>query len=263
MLQQAIEQAVARERFGMKPLHEAALPILNGDSSFADPLARLEERLGGVAYKKLVKAVLRHAFLIELVKLPGVETTKMRARWDSQLGGDPRECSFDDCRVIALKLITDLVGGWLDTNDNEEALRLFLENQLLSYEAPIDYIAIDASKMHRPDNIQLPRFSLLRQDTEAARLRQGRNAQPRRPVLSSGSQGQDRHQDVFDGSGSDWTPPDEPREALGGSSRLRSVCPSQDLSGSRDDACRAAVSIRRIPPRTSAGASKRRAVDGD
>ena len=34
-------------------------------------------------------------FLIELVKVPKIETTKFRMRWFGQLEGDPRYCSFD------------------------------------------------------------------------------------------------------------------------------------------------------------------------
>jgi hypothetical protein len=109
-------------------------------------------------YKQLACGILRHAFLIELVKIPGIETTKFRTRWYSQLSGDPRECSFEECLEIAQDLVFTLINSWLNNSENFEVLTLFLEHGILPYELPIDYIERPVindiiTRIHRRDNI--------------------------------------------------------------------------------------------------------------
>jgi hypothetical protein len=45
----------------------------------------------GEKYQKIGKALIRYIFLIELVKVPAIETTKFRVRWFEQLNVGSRE----------------------------------------------------------------------------------------------------------------------------------------------------------------------------
>jgi hypothetical protein len=105
-------------------------------------------------YKKLTHAILRSAFLIELVKVPKIETTKFRVRWCEQLDNDPRWCSFDECLLIA----TDLFKALLDRLQEEtfrEALNLSFSCGLIPYETPIDYQCryTQSGRIHERGNI--------------------------------------------------------------------------------------------------------------
>ena len=89
-------------------------------------------------YKNLTFSILRNVFLIELVKIPKIETTKFRVRWFEQLNGDPRHCSFEECSKIATDLLRSLP-IWLNTTAHSEALNLAFAYGLIPYEAPLDY----------------------------------------------------------------------------------------------------------------------------
>ena len=93
-------------------------------------------------------AILRHVFLIELVKLPAIETTKVRVRWFPQLDGDQRWCSFEECLSICSDLIATIAEGWMDNPQHAELLSLLFKHPLLPYEAPLDYQV-------RPDRTEL------------------------------------------------------------------------------------------------------------
>jgi hypothetical protein len=97
---------------------------------------------------------LRSSLLIELVKVPKIETTKFRVRWFGQLKDDPRWCSFEECYEIACDLLTTLP-KWLEVSQNAEVLRLSLDFGLIPYEAPIDYFARLGKKgrLHERGNI--------------------------------------------------------------------------------------------------------------
>ncbi len=87
---------------------------------------------------------MRSAFLIELVKHPKIEATKVRVRWDESryvplLKNDPRFCSFDECLQIALDLLGQLP-AWLEDKNHAEVLETAFECSVLPYEAPIDYL---------------------------------------------------------------------------------------------------------------------------
>lgn len=96
--------------------------------------------------------------MIELVKIPGIETTKFRTRWYSQLNSDPRKCSFEECLEIAQYLVLTLTSGWLDRSENALALDLSLDCGILPYELPIDYLerpntGDSTTRVHRKNNI--------------------------------------------------------------------------------------------------------------
>jgi hypothetical protein len=95
--------------------------------------------LGARNYKKLSQTILRNAFLIELVKVPKIETTKFRQRWYQHLNNDPRGCPFEECLEIALGLLEQLP-KWMINPSHAEVLTLSFECSIIPYEAPIDYI---------------------------------------------------------------------------------------------------------------------------
>lgn len=137
-MQSSIESMVEAERFSMSSLAKKVWPLLAAHSHIAMLVPKLQQSLG-THFDAVVFAILRHVFLIELVKVPAIETTKFRVRWFSQLNGDPRHCEFEECLDIARDLLSDLCDGWLNTPENNELLRLFFDYSILPYEVPLDY----------------------------------------------------------------------------------------------------------------------------
>lgn len=137
-MQATIERLLASEHFSMPALCDAVLPLIERHASVAHAIPVLQ-RLLGRDYKNFVCAVIRHVFLTELVKVPKIETTKVRFRWYSQLENDQRYCSFEECLGMAEDLLVEISNGWLENQENLEVLQLFLNHSLLPYEMPLDY----------------------------------------------------------------------------------------------------------------------------
>lgn len=137
-MQQTIESIVEAERFSMSALASRVWPLVEAHGEIAQLVPRLRERLGQ-HYNSLAFAILRNVFLIELVKVPAIETTKFRVRWCNQLEQDPRRCEFSECINLARELLAELSNGWLDIPENDEMLRLSFGHSLLPYEVPLDY----------------------------------------------------------------------------------------------------------------------------
>jgi hypothetical protein len=157
-MQEIIENLTAVDRFSMNTLYNNVWSIFTSDQKIANSANVLQNRFSKKKYKQLACGILRSAFLIELVKVPKIESTKFRTRWYSQLSGDPRECSFEECLEIAQNLLLTLTNSWLNESANCEALILFLENSILPYELPIDYIERPAihdtvTRIHRIGNL--------------------------------------------------------------------------------------------------------------
>jgi len=158
-MQEIIERLISLDRFSMNELYNHVWGIFSDDEVIVDSAITLKENLGNKKYKQLACGILRHAFLIELVKVPGIETTKFRTRWYSQLGEDPRQCSFEECLEIAQHLVLTLENNWLGESRNIEALNLFLEYGILPYELPIDYLERPADhnvtdRIHKMGNVE-------------------------------------------------------------------------------------------------------------
>ena len=133
------EQLVERvDNFNMASLAKEVWPAIETISSIGDAVSKLRYQLGADDYRKLSYSVLRNAFLIELVKVPKIETTKFRVRWVDQLDGDPRYCSYEECLEVAVELLSTLP-GWLEDPSHTETLRLSFSNGIIPYEAPMDY----------------------------------------------------------------------------------------------------------------------------
>lgn len=154
-MQEIIEKIIAAECFNMNSLFEEVSPIFSAEELFSDKLSILKNTLNQKNYKRFVSGILRHVFLIELVKLPKAGTTKFRTRWDSQLNGDPRQCSFAECLEIAQELISNLANICLDTPENIEIFNLFFDSNIIPYELPIDYLELPDinNKIHQKGNI--------------------------------------------------------------------------------------------------------------
>ena len=128
---------VTNDSFNMRRLADVVWPLIEPLPSVAAVSPVLRNCLGA-NYRKLSYSILRNAFLIELVKVPKIETTKFRVRWFGQLEGDPRYCSFDECLNIAVELLATLP-TWLETPAHAECLNLSFSNGIIPYEAPLDY----------------------------------------------------------------------------------------------------------------------------
>lgn len=109
----------------------------------------LEQNIGSDAYKTLnhklqtnytnfMKSLIRTVFLIELVKVPKIESTKFRMRWFYQLEDDPRFCSFEECFEM-FKSLAIQACDWLDIPENLKLYTLIKNCSVLPYELPIDY----------------------------------------------------------------------------------------------------------------------------
>lgn len=154
-MRNSIEAIVEAERFSMSALTGRVWPLIEARRGMGRIVSLLRNRLGS-NYSALAAAILRHVFLIELVKVPAIETTKFRVRWFQQLEGDPRRCDFAECLDIARDLLADLSNGWLDIPENNELLQLCFNHSILPYEVPLDYqerpLGDAAIRIHRRGN---------------------------------------------------------------------------------------------------------------
>ena len=121
------------------------------------PYIGAAQQLLGLNYPTVAEDLIRQCFLTEIVKAAGTKTTKFSTRWDDALHNDPRFCSPQECLQILASMLKQLTGGWLNSKQNAEALRLSISRRIISYELPIDYISRPAdnnTRIHRLGNIQ-------------------------------------------------------------------------------------------------------------
>ncbi len=155
VLRKAFEDIVERDAdFSMTQLLVAVWPQIEAIPRVGAIVEPLKQQLNQRSYRKLSQVVVRAAFLIELVKVPKIETTKFRVRWCQQLNGDPRGCSFQECVDIACDLMESLP-GWLVEEAHLESLQLSFDCSILPYEAPLDYTArlTRQGRIHQRGNI--------------------------------------------------------------------------------------------------------------
>ena len=141
------------DNFSMARLALVVWPLIEALPNVAMTVPMLRTRLGA-DYRKLSYSIIRNAFLIELVKVPKIETTKFRVRWFDQLEGDPRYCSFEECLNIAVELLATLP-TWLETPSHAECLNLSFSNGMIPYEAPLDYTTrfTQQGRLHQQGNL--------------------------------------------------------------------------------------------------------------
>ncbi len=160
-MRDAIERAVDTERFNMNTLRKAVWPLLTSHPRVVKIFPTLTGHFKETM-DELANAIFRHAFLIELVKTPKIESTKFRCRWYQPMadGNDLRWCSFDECVEIASDLFDDMCGGWLATADHAEAVKLCFSDSLVPYEVPLDYVQRPipggpaSQRIHRQGNLK-------------------------------------------------------------------------------------------------------------
>lgn len=153
-MQDTIEQFVEIDGdFSMSRLADAVWPLIEKQPNILAIAKQLKASLGS-NYRKLSYSILRNAFLIELVKIPKIETTKFRVRWFEQLNGDPRYCSFDECLLIAQDLLSALP-NWMANPLHAECLNLSFSNGMVPYEAPLDYglRLTPQNRLHQRENL--------------------------------------------------------------------------------------------------------------
>ncbi len=153
-MQNTIEQRVESDgNFSMSKLADAVWPLIEDQPAIAGVTEHLKAALGN-NYRKLTYSILRNAFLIELVKVPKIETTKFRVRWFDQLNDDPRYCSFDECLLIAQDLLSTLP-HWLTDPNHAECMTLSFSYGMVPYESPLDYESrfTPQNRLHQRGNL--------------------------------------------------------------------------------------------------------------
>ena len=153
-MQNTIEQIVEEVgNFSMSRLADSVWPLIENQPAITAVTEQLSALLGN-NYRKLAYSILRNAFLIELVKVPKIETTKFRVRWFNQLNNDPRYCSFDECLLIAQDLLTTLP-AWLADQNHAECMTLSFSYGMVPYESPLDYASrfTQQNRLHQRGNL--------------------------------------------------------------------------------------------------------------
>lgn len=163
-IKETLESAISQARFLGPALYRVLLPELLDDNRTCSLVADTRNLLGQQLADHVILCVVRSAFLIEPVKHPAIETTKMEVRWVDERAvpveaqklplNDPRHASFETC----LDIFLNVMDGLRLTATQVSAERLMLERfkryGKVSYEIPLDYRERRLeSAMHTPDNV--------------------------------------------------------------------------------------------------------------
>lgn len=148
-MRELFDESVNKERFHISPVTEGVF----GESEYSTYKTQLEAHFTAKQTKKILQAILRFSFYIELVKQPKIETTKFEVRWAASLDNDPRQCSYESCVLIFEKLLNDLIAQ-LENEENRSLLEIIVNHSLLAYELNIGYInRISEASIHTLENI--------------------------------------------------------------------------------------------------------------
>lgn len=152
-IKRIFESAIAKQRFSMPMMFRDLLAAATATGILKQHTA-MTKTLGVSTADHVLKGVIRNTFLIELVKVPKIETTKFELRWSNRLErNDPRYASYDDCLQILDRILTDLEEA-VDDIANQQFLQLLQTRSLLAYEIPIDYRERRSKEyIHRSDNV--------------------------------------------------------------------------------------------------------------
>jgi hypothetical protein len=148
-----VDAAIDSDRFGMNALFD--LLVSNPEFLGLSDSRPLEKLFGLLNTKKLLIGILRFSFLIEIVKVPKIETTKFESRWGQRLSeDDPRKASYEDCVEIYRSAVSELINHVSKDSANVEVINSFLKKTQVAYEVPIDYKKrITDGKIHSVNNI--------------------------------------------------------------------------------------------------------------
>lgn len=143
-----LDTAVMRDRFRIddcisieEHLSERITPFYN----------TIKAKLDVRQLKAFRRSIVRNAFLIEPVN-DQVTSTKVEVRWSDHLDGDVRFASYDTCVAILEKLLCKIANL---SDDDFAIIKEFMNNTVVPYEMPIDYINRYATPIHTAENIDL------------------------------------------------------------------------------------------------------------
>lgn len=150
---QSIDNSIESDRFSMNGLF-VLLSSMPGFINLND-YDYLEKIFGSISTKKLFIGIIRFAFLIEIVKVPKIETTKFESRWGQRLSeDDPRQADFDECLEIYRYSVSKLIDCINKSHENIEVVNSFLKKTQVAYEIPLDYKSrIIDGKIHTVSNV--------------------------------------------------------------------------------------------------------------
>lgn len=143
-----LDTAISQPRFNISQCIDIESRILPEEQSV---LQNIKPKLTPNQYKALKCSIVRNSFLIEPVNAE-ITSTKVETHWSQHLQNDVRFSSFLVCYEIFKKILRQ-IDELRDTELN--ILKDFLDNSLISYEIPVDYISRTATPIHSCDNVSL------------------------------------------------------------------------------------------------------------
>lgn len=143
-----LDTAVTRERFRIDDCISIEEYLSERATTFYNSIkAKLDVR----ELKAFCRSIVRNAFLIEPVNNQ-VTSTKVEVRWSDHLTGDVRFATYDTCYAIFENLLQKIA---CLTDPDFSIIKEFLENTVVAYEMPIDYIDRYATPIHTVENVDL------------------------------------------------------------------------------------------------------------
>lgn len=116
-------------------------------------LARLKKILPGSEYKNFKKVIIRFSFFIAFTdRSVGTDATRTNVRWASELNGDPRFATYDECEKICQKVIHKIVTA---STSDLSLLRDYCRLNAFTEALPIDYIRKIPSGIHSALNVDV------------------------------------------------------------------------------------------------------------
>lgn len=155
-MKKTIEQAVTQQTFNGKALYRSLLPKLENHPPVRSLISGARMTLDKGLFDPSVLALVRAAFLIELVKQPKIETTKFEVRWANRLPtSDPRYATFEKCLGVFMVAMRGLLRAGPGTLEEDMLRSFLLSDRLLPYEIPVDYCERRITDpLHVEDNIK-------------------------------------------------------------------------------------------------------------
>lgn len=154
-MKRLFEAAISAKSFRGKDLYNEVVDKLVSEIRIKSYVESIHKSLSKQDADYSILAVIRFAFLIELVKTPKIETTKFEVHWADRLkaSDDPRFATYDECYDIFEKVLSTLAEA-LEIQENRELVQLFRKHHLLPYEVPLDYIVrLKDEPIHRAENV--------------------------------------------------------------------------------------------------------------
>jgi hypothetical protein len=151
-IKETLEKAVSSS-FRMRLLFEGLAAELPRTIAH-EPYVLLTQTVGPKIAAYVMQSLIRAAFLIELVKVPKIDSTKFDVHWTDRLApDDPRRASYDDCFAILMSLLSQLESA-LPNPANAHLLGALADKRQVPYELPLDYQNRNiAVPIHRANNM--------------------------------------------------------------------------------------------------------------